>query len=266
MSIQDKSRLHSKIKRLDKNTTIHNLFIFNKSGICFYGKSFTDYYNMEKNLISPFLTALMSFSKEMIGKKFKTIDMGDIKLAIFEKREIYYGVLCDTIENIILLDEVISKINIKLLDYINKNKINITAEIVYDSKLNDTINNIIDDTFSNEFDLEKEAKIIEYLKELTQNDEIDGTILLTNRGKLLYSSLNKIDLRTFLKEVDFRVKIYNNSILKMFYTFKNKKFIFSEYVNDSYFVILVFDSKIKFGMAEFILRKIVQNIKVLFIK
>jgi len=266
MSIQDKSRLHSKIKRLDKNTTIHNLFIFNKSGICFYGKSFTDYYNMEKNLVSPFLTALMSFSKEMIGKKFKTIDMGDIKLAIFEKREIYYGVLCDTIENIILLDEVISKINIKLLDYINKNKINITAEIVYDSKLNDTINNIIDDTFSNEFDLEKEAKIIEYLKELTQNDEIDGTILLTNRGKLLYSSLNKIDLRTFLKEVDFRVKIYNNSILKMFYTFKNKKFIFSEYVNDSYFVILVFDSKIKFGMAEFILSKIVQNIKVLFIK
>jgi len=266
MSIQNKSRLHSKIKRLDKNTTIHNLFIFNKSGICFYGKSFTDYYNMEKNLVSPFLTALMSFSKEMIGKKFKTIDMGDIKLAIFEKREINYGVLCDTIENIILLDEVISKINIKLLDYINKNKINITAEIVYDSKLNDTINNIIDDTFSNEFDLEKEAKIIEYLKELTQNDEIDGTILLTNRGKLLYSSLNKIDLRTFLKEVDFRVKIYNNSILKMFYTFKNKKFIFSEYVNDSYFVILVFDSKIKFGMAEFILSKIVQNIKVLFIK
>ncbi len=266
MSIQDKSRLHSKIKRLDKNTTIHNLFIFNKSGICFYGKSFTDYYNMEKNLVSPFLTALMSFSKEMIGKKFKTIDMGDIKLAIFEKREIYYGVLCDTIENIILLDEVISKINIKLLDYINKNKINITAEIVYDSKLNDTINNIIDDTFSNEFDLEKEAKIIEYLKGLTQNDEIDGTILLTNRGKLLYSSLNKIDLRTFLKEVDFRVKICNNSILRMFYTFKNKKFIFSEYVNDSYFVILVFDSKIKFGMAEFILSKIVQNIKVLFIK
>jgi len=266
MSIQDKSRLHSKIKRLDKNTTIHNLFIFNKSGICFYGKSFTDYYNMEKNLVSPFLTALMSFSKEMIGKKFKTIDMGDIKLAIFEKREIYYGVLCDTIENIILLEEVISKINIKLLDYINKNKINITAEIVYDSKLNDTINNIIDDTFSNEFDLEKEAKIIEYLKELTQNDEIDGTILLTNRGKLLYSSLNKIDLRTFLKEVDFRVKICNNSILKMFYTFKNKKFIFSEYVNDSYFVILVFDSKIKFGMAEFILSKIVQNIKVLLIK
>ena len=105
MSIQDKSRKHSKVKRLDENTTIHNLFIFNKSGICFYGKSFTDFYNMEKNLISPFLTALMSFSKEMIGKKFKTIDMGDIKLAIFEKKDIYYGILCDTIENVILLNE-----------------------------------------------------------------------------------------------------------------------------------------------------------------
>lgn len=261
MSIQDKSKLHSKIKRLSENTTIHNLFIFNKSGICFYGKSFTDYYNMEKNLISPFLTALMSFSKEMIGKKFKTIDMGDIKLAIFEKREIYYGILCDTIENIILLDEIISKINIKLLDYVNKNKINITNEIVYDSKLNRTIDDIIDDTFSKEYDLEKEEKIIEFLKDLNSKDEIDGTILLTDRGKLLYTSLNKVDIRNFLKEVDFRVKICNNSILKMFYTFKNKKFIFSEYVNECYFVILVFDLKIKFGMAEFILRKVVKNIK-----
>ncbi|MFX0042871.1 MAG: hypothetical protein ACFE8L_08155 [Candidatus Hodarchaeota archaeon] len=263
MSIQDKSRLHSKIKRLNKNTTIHNLFIFNKSGICFFGKSFTDYYDMEKNLISPFLTALMSFSKEMIGKKFKTIDMGDIKLAIFEKREIYYGVLCDTIENIILLDEIISKINVQLLNYIRKNKINITAEIVYDSELNNTINNIVEDTLSDEFDPEKEEKIIEYLKMLTANDEIEGATLLTDRGRLLYSSLNKIDLRTFLKEVDFRVKICNNSILKMFYTFKNEKFIFSEYVDDSYFVILVFDSKIRFGMAEFILRKVVENIKLL---
>ncbi|MFX1409640.1 MAG: hypothetical protein ACFFA6_04760 [Promethearchaeota archaeon] len=263
MSIEDKSKLHSKIKRFDNNTTIHNLFIFNKSGICFYGKSFTNYYTMEKNLVSPFITALMSFSKEMIGKKFKTIDMGDIKLAIFEKRSLYYSVLCDSIENVILLDEIISKINVQLLNYVNKKKFNITAEIVYDSELNRTIDDIIKDTFSNEFDLKNEENIIEYLKDLTLNDEIDGAILLTDRGKLLYSSLNKIELKNFLKEVDFRVKICNNSILKMFYTFKNKKFIFSEYVNECYFVILVFDSKIKFGMAEFILRKVVKSIKTL---
>ncbi|MFX1315489.1 MAG: hypothetical protein ACFE9T_06460 [Promethearchaeota archaeon] len=265
MIIEGKSKLHSKTKRFDSNTTIHNLFIFNKSGICFYGKSFTDYYRMEKNLISPFITALMSFSKEMIGKKFKTIDMGDIKLAIFEKKSLYYGVLCDSIENVILLDDIISKINVQLLNFVHRNKINITAEIIYDSELNRTIDNIIENTFSSEFDLKNEENIIEYLKDLTLNDEIDGVILLTDRGKLLYSSLNKIDLRNFLKEVDFRVKICNNSILKMFYTFKNKKFIFSEYVNESYFVILVFDSKIKFGMAEFILRKVVKSIKALLI-
>ena len=73
MGIEDRLSLPSMIKRSYENTNIHNLFIYNKSGICFYGKSFTDYFQVEKNLVSPFITALMSFSKEMIGKKFNEL-------------------------------------------------------------------------------------------------------------------------------------------------------------------------------------------------
>jgi len=261
MGIQDRISLPSMIKRSYDNTNIHNLFIFNRSGICFYGRNFTDYFNMEKNLVSPFITALMSFSKEMIGKKFKTIEMGDVKFVIFEKGSINYNILCDTIENENFLEETISKINKRLAAYMRKNKINIDKQIVYDGEFNQIIEEIVDDAFSNEFNLKIEEQIIEYMKELALIDEIDGAILLTDRGKVIYSSYNKLDLKNFLKEVEFRVKIYNNSILKLFYTFKDKRFIFSEYVQNKYFIILVFDSYVKFGMAEHYLTRIVDSVK-----
>ncbi|MFX0038481.1 MAG: hypothetical protein ACFFCY_03065 [Promethearchaeota archaeon] len=261
MGIQDGRALPSMIKRSYDNTNIHNLFIFNRSGICFYGKNFTDYFQVEKNLISPFITALMSFSKEMIGKTFKTIEMGDVKFVIFEKEYLNYNVLCDTIENETFLEEAINKINKRLMEYLREKKINMNEQIVYDGVFNEIIGETIEDAFSNEFNLKTEQQIIDYMKELNSIDEIDGAILLTDRGKVLYSSYNKVYLKNFLKEVEFRVKIYNNSILKLFYTFKDKRFIFSEYVKNKYFIILVFNSHVRFRVAEHYLTRIVNSVK-----
>ena len=83
MIIHDQTPFPSKLRSSNACSLIHNLFVFNKSGICFYGRNFTDYIKIEKNLISPFITALMSFAKEMIGKKFKIIEMEDIKIVIY---------------------------------------------------------------------------------------------------------------------------------------------------------------------------------------
>lgn len=182
MWIQNPSPTHYKKKRLYENLNIHKLFIFNRSGICFYGKDFTGYYKMEENLVSPFITALMSFSKEMIGKKFRTIEMGDVKFVIFERGIINYNILCDSIENETFLREIISKINPRLMAYITKKKIDIDSEVMFDSELNEVIDNIIDDILSDEFVLKSGEKIIEYMKELKLVDEINGTILLSDKG------------------------------------------------------------------------------------
>jgi len=78
---------------------------------------------------------------------------------------------------------------------------------------------------------------------------------------VLYSSVKNSSFKNLLKEVDFRVKICNNSILKLFYTSKDNELIFSEYIADLYFIILIFDLDIKFGVAEFYLQKLVNYIK-----
>ncbi|MFX1494021.1 MAG: hypothetical protein ACFFBZ_07045 [Promethearchaeota archaeon] len=264
MTIPENSSLISKIKRSSEILSIHNLLIFNRSGICIYGISFTDLFRLEQEqLISSYFTALMSFTNELIGDRIKTIEMGGgVKITIFEKNNLIYGLLCDTDENLVMLERIISKIHIKFIRYVKKNHIKIDLEYIYDDDLDNLVKEIIKEMSSNEYNLEKEENVIKYLKSIKPNDQLNDIIFLTDGGKILYSSArNKTSLRKILKEVDFRIKICNNTILKLFYTSKDNQLIFSEYLNEKYFIILVFDSKTKFGVAEFYLYKIVNKIR-----
>ncbi len=262
MISQDGAIITTKIKRFADKTHLHNLFIFNKSGICIFRLNLTDSFKIEQDqLISSFFTALMTFTKEFLGNKIKTLEMAGVKFVIIERDLVYYGLLCDSLENIMFLDEIIAKIHEKFFEYVRKKSINISIEFVEDEKLNKVIMDFLDDVLSNEFDLQKEDKIIDFLNDFITNYDINGAVLLTDKGKVIYSSLKKVSLKTFLREVDFRVKICNNNILKLFYTSKDNDIIFSEYVEDLYFVILIFDFNIKFGLAEYYLTKVVNFIK-----
>jgi len=158
----------------------------------------------------------------------------------------------------ILLEEIVSLVHAVFIKFVIKNKIKTDLEYIYDEDLNYLIEDTIKESLSREFDLEKEEMILTFLSEIAMNDEIHGIIFLTDRGDIIYSSLENI--HNFLKEVDFRVKICNNSILKLFYTSKNKELIFSESIEDLYLVILIFDSKTRFGIAELYLHKVVKKI------
>ncbi len=263
MGIPDHSAIVSRIKRSPEKIKIHNLFVFNKSGICIYGLNLTNLYPIEQEqLISSYFTALMSFTKELIGDKIKTVEMGGgIKLVVFEKKTLFYSILCSTIENLEFLEDLISKIESQFLKYVIKNNIKTDLEYVNDEQLNYIIEDIIKEPFINELDIIKQKEVINFLIDFKSNDDIKGIILLTHRGNVIYSSIKDNMLKPFLKEVDFRVKISNNSILKLFYTSKNQELIFSENVSDLFIVILIFESKIRFGIAEFYLQKVVRKIK-----
>ena len=106
----------------------------------------------------------MSFAKEMLKKKFKIIEMEDIKIVIFEKNMIYYGVLCDTLENLTVLDDLITKIHQMIMSYLIKKNVNIEAEIIYDNELNIVIEEVISTALSYELGSQKEIEIITFLK------------------------------------------------------------------------------------------------------
>ena len=49
----------------------------------------------------------------------------------------------------------------------------------------------------------------------------------------------------------------------MFYTSKMGELVLSEYINELYILVLIFDSNVRFGMAEFYLHKVVKKIDVI---
>ena len=265
MTIPDDSLIISKIKRFPEKLNFHQLLIFNRSGICIYKLNISDSFPIqEEQLISSYFTALMSFTKELVGNKIKALEMGgNVKLVVFERKNLYYVLLCDSVENKSLIKELISSIHQEFLRYVVKNEIKTDLEYISDRILDYAIKDVFDGILGKNFDLDKEESIFNYLKDLKLNDDISGVIYLTDLGQVIYSTLKGTKLRKFLKEVEFRVKICNNSIIKLFYTSKDNELIFSEYIQDKYFIILIFDSNIKFGMAEFYLQKVVKNITLL---
>jgi hypothetical protein len=263
MTIPEDSIILSKIKRIPDTMNFHQILIFNESGICIYKLNTSNLYIIdEEQLISSFFTALMSFTKEMVGTEIKAIEMSNnLKIVVLKKGKLFYIILCNSMENIALISELVSKIDKNFRTYIQKNEIHTDLEFIHDMDLDTSIEEIICNYLSNEFDLIKEKKIISYLKGLNYDDQINGIIFLTDLGHVIYSSLKQSEVRTFLKEVEFRVKICNNNILKLFYTSKDKKLIFSEYILNKYFIILIFDLNIRFGLADFYLQKIVKTIE-----
>ena len=263
MTTPEDSLMLSKVKRIPENMNFHQILIFHKSGICIYKLDLSNFYLInEEQLISSYFTALMSFTKELVGTEIKTIEMSkNLKIAILMRRNFYYVILCDSIENMILISDLVSKLDAHFLQYIEENEVQTDIEFIKDSELDLSMEEIIKNQLSNEFDIIKEEKITNFLKDLKYDDQINGVIFLTDLGQVIYSSIDKMMLKKFLKEIEFRVKICNNSILKLFYTSKENELIYSEYILDKYFIILIFDSKIRFGIAEFCLQKIVKTIE-----
>jgi hypothetical protein len=191
----------------------------------------------------------------------KKIEMGPLKFTIIKREEYYYGLLCNKNENMLILDDIIEKIHAVYMAEIKLHHINKNVDYIKNLKFDKIIDKIIEKILSTEYDIEKEEKIIKRFKKFSNYDEINGIILLTNKGRVIYSSLKSNELIKLLNEVDFRVKSHNNAIVKMYYNYKSGDIIISENIDDLYFVILLFNNSISLGLADYYLNRAVRLIK-----
>ena len=260
MVLKQKAISSKKVMRSPDENTIHYLFIFNKAGTCLYSRNFTNFIRFEDSLVSGLFSAIQTFTNEVIGKKVESVNMGDLKFSIFEKEQLIYGLLCDMKESSTFLNLLTDRMNSEFLKYLERNNIDIKKHGVYGQKIDSLIENVVRNAHSKEFDLHKELIIIEYLKNFSADTAVKDLIFLTNQGKILHSTMQSGELQNFIKEIEFRVKIFNNSILRMYYENDKKELVFSKLVEKTYLIILVFDSTFKFGIAEYYLDKIVSFI------
>lgn len=217
---------------------------------------------MEDNLISAFFTALRSFTEEVVGEKIKTIEMGKVKFVIIKKNDYFYGFLSNNYENIILLQKIADKIHSKYLKYIKKHCFHDNVEYIQDKNFEKEVGSIVAKIVEKEYNLDNENEVIDFLRSFSQSGDLEGVVLLKRHGKVIFSSMSGSELNNLLKEMNFHSKVQSNSILKMYYTSKTGRIVFSEQVEDLYYIILVLNPIVKFGIAEYYLQKVVNFIKI----
>jgi hypothetical protein len=245
---------------------IHSLFILTRAGVCIYSRNFTeDFKTIEPNLITPFFSAIFSFSEGVIMQKTpEVLEMGGFRF-VFKIQEAYiFAILSDSSASLLFINSRLSNIVLEFQEFSKKNKVD-DYEVIQNTEFDERINSIItgEDELVSSKALYK--KIIEMIKSLVFENEILGAGVFSINGKVIYSSLPQSILLSSLKELEIRYMVASE-FKTTFYSLDNDQKVFSKIVDipwklDPLIIVILFDSTVPLGMAEVNLDKIAKTIQ-----
>jgi len=247
---------------------IHSLFILKTSGVCLYSRNFTnELENLQANLITPFFSALFSFSKNVISRKIEELEMADLRFVFKVFRdEFIFVLLADSSVSLLFLKSRIERITKVFIELYNELGIMKDYKEIENEEFDDQIDSIItgeEDIFkSHDFYL----KVIEYFRDLIFQNEIVGAALVSTRGNIIYSSLPSDILLGSLRELEIRFISGVTYLPQLFYSLENGQKVVSGMISHeeqevTFLAVLLFESSVPFGMAEVFLYKAIKNIK-----
>ena len=247
---------------------IHSLFILNKAGACIYSINNTaDFENIEPNLITPFFSAIFSFSENVISQQTpEVLEMGGFRIVFKLHNDYILAMLTDSSASLLFIDSRLSNIAKAFDDFLLYNELE-DFEIIENESFNIKIRTIIAGEEELEFSQPLFRKIIDHIKKLMMEDEIIGAALFAINGNIIFSSLPHEILMTSLKELEIRNMVANEFDMT-FYSLENNQKIFSKMIKipwklDPLIIVVLFESSVPLGMAEVNLAKMsntIQNI------
>ena len=245
---------------------IHSLFILNKAGACLYSRNITsDFENIEPNLITPFFSAIFSFSESVISKETPEIlEMGGFRIAFKVEGDYIYAILADTSASLLFIESRLTSIDQEFKEFLENNVVE-SYETIENSEFDAKIASIItgDEELVSSQPLYK--KIIDLFNKLMFENEILGAALFSINGKVIFSSLPNDILLSSLKELEIR-HIVANEYNMTFYSLENDEKVFSRIINipwklDPLLIVVLYESSVPLGMAEVNLEKITKTIQ-----
>ena len=245
---------------------IHSLFILNKAGACLYSRNITsDFENIEPNLITPFFSAIFSFSESVISKETPEIlEMGGFRIAFKVEGDYIYAILADSSASLLFINSRLSSIVHEFKKFLENNELE-SYEVIENSEFDVRIDSIItgEEELVSSQPLYK--KIIDLFNKLTLENEMLGAALFSINGKVIFSSLPYEILLSSLKELEIRHIVANEYTLT-FYSLENGEKVFSRIINipwklDPLLVVILYESSVPLGMAEVNLEKITRAIQ-----
>lgn len=259
------------LKRVFSNTfslmNIHSLFILKKTGVCIYYRNFTnDFENIEVNLITPFFSAIFSFSENVISKKTPEIlEMSELRFVFTVRENFIFSILSDSIASIIFVSSRLSRIADEFFELFPDTNLVKDYQQIEEPKFDELVDSII--TGEEEIYMSKTfyKKVIELFKELMYENEIVGAALLSTKGNVIYTSLPNEILVNSLKELEIRFMVGAVSLPEVYSRLENGQKIVSKIIDipwklDPLLIVILFESSVPFGMAEVNLDRIANKI------
>ncbi|MFW9819360.1 MAG: hypothetical protein ACFFE5_07095 [Candidatus Thorarchaeota archaeon] len=246
---------------------IHSLFILKKTGVCIYSRNFTnDFENLEVNLITPFFSAIFSFSENVISRKTPEIlEMSELRFVFKVDQNLIFSLLSDSTASLLFVTSRLERIaDVFLQEYPDTTEIKDYQEIE-NLKLDKMVDSIIrgeDEIFMSQSFYKK---VINVFEELMYENELIGAALLTTKGNTIYTSLPNEILVNALKELEIRYMIGALDLPEMYYGLKNGQKVFSKVVDipwklDPLLVVVLYDSTVPLGMCDMNLQKLANKI------
>ena len=239
---------------------IHSLFVLKKNGVCVYSRNFTDEFeNIDVNLITPFFSAIFSFSENLISRNLEELEMSDLRFTFKVDEEYIFTILADASVSLLFVSSCLNTIA-----QIFYKEIKHTAyEDLFRELENPELDTKIDDVITAREELGQEVyqKIIDMFENLIFENEILGAALLSTKGSIVYSSLPHSILLSSLKELEIRFMTGALNLPELFYSLETGQKVFSKLIMDEdknigFLMVLLFDKNVSLGMADVLLHKI----------
>ena len=245
---------------------IHSLFILNKAGACLYSRNITsDFDNIEPNLITPFFSAIFSFSENVISKETPEIlEMGGFRIAFKVEGDFIYAILADSSASLLFIESRLTSIVYEFEKFLENFEVE-SYEVIENSEFDERIDSIITGEEELESSQPLYKKIIDLFNRLIFENEILGAALFTINGKVIFSSLPDDILLSSLKELEIRNYIANEYAMT-FYSLGNDQKVFSRIINipwklEPLLIVVLYESSVPLGMAEVNLDKLTKAIQ-----
>ena len=246
---------------------IHSLFILKKTGVCIYNRNFTkDFENIEVNLITPFFSAIFSFSENVISKKTPEIlEMSELRFVFTVREDFIFSILSDSSASLIFVSSRLSRIADEFFELFPDTSKVKDYQQIEEPKYDELVDSII--TGEEEIYMSKVfyKKVIDVFKELMHENEIIGAALLTTKGNVIYTSLPNEILVNSLKELEIRFMVGAVTLPEVYSRLENGQKLVSKIIDipwklDPLLIVVLYESTVPLGMAEVNLDRIANKI------
>ena len=247
---------------------IFSLFILEESGVCLYHKNFSDETkDLNIDLITPFFSAIFTFSQKVVDRRLEVLEMGDIRFVFKKERGYIFVILASSQMNLLFLNTRLDNIKKLFFQFYNE----LFDEKSYRFNASEKYDNLIDMVIYGRDEKQKVEKsgiyqkIINYFKDLISKREIIGAALLTTKGALIYSSVSSDLLQRIMKELEIRFTTGTFDVPELFYTLPDGKKVCEKIITYKNFISLLlvvqFPSSYKLGMVDYTTETIVETLK-----